>query len=119
MRVYATVDDLEDEVEGIPNPDQLLQLASAVVELMVAGSVYTVDSQTGLPYYPEDAAKLRRATVLQAIYMADDPYGKQFGYTKMSTSTVSVEGLRSLFAPRAVEWFKAVGLPGSGFMVRS
>jgi len=122
MRVYASVDDLEDEILDGPmpaNPDRLLALASTIVDGLLTGCVYTVGSTTGLPTDPADAELLRRLTVLQAVWMADDPDGLKDEYTRMVTSTVSVErpSGRSRYAPRAVEYLQAAGYPGSGLLV--
>jgi hypothetical protein len=122
VRVYASVDDLEDEISSgptPPNPDRLLALASTAVDNLLTGCVYTVDDTTGLPTDPDDVERLKRLTVLQALWMAGDPDGVKDAYTKMTTSTVSVErpGGRPRFAPRAVEYLQAAGYPGSGLVI--
>jgi hypothetical protein len=121
MPVYATVDDLEDELSGSATPDRpdrLLALASTVVDLMLAGTVYTV-GPSGMPDQPEDQNLLRRLTVLQAIWMSQDPDGLQDDFTDMRTTTVSVRrpGSRSRFSPRAVEYLASAGFPGQGMVV--
>lgn len=121
MRVYASVDDLEDEISPgptPPNPDRLLALASTAVDTLLAGSVYDVDGD-GLPTASEDVAKLTRLTVLQAVYMAPDPEGFRDDFTTMQTSTVHVERNRAAtrYAPRALEYLQANGYPGTGLRV--
>jgi hypothetical protein len=122
VAVYATVDDLEDELSGQPtplNPDRLLVLASATVDAMLIGCAYTVNVSTGLPSYPSDQEKLKRLTVLQAVWMADDPDGQREDYVSVRTSTVSVNRPqpRPRYAPRAVEYLASHGMPGSGIRV--
>jgi hypothetical protein len=107
VRVYATVDDLEDELAGQAtptNPDRLLALASTKVDEMLRGAVYTVDLN-GLPTDTAVAALLRRATVLQAVWMGDDPDGKLDDATALRTTSTQVNrgAQRPKYAPRAVE----------------
>lgn len=120
MRVYASVDDLEDEMSPTstpPNPDRLLILASTAVDTLLTGSVYDVDSN-GLPTASKDAELLKRLTVLQAVYMAPDPEGFKDDFTTMQTSTVHVERTRATrYAPRALEYLQAAGYPGSGVVI--
>jgi hypothetical protein len=121
---YASVDDLEDELDGDQSPahpDRLLARASAVVDIMLRGCVYDV-TPAGAPDDPDDADLLKRLTVLQAIYMADDPEGQQAQYSEIRTSTITAirgQGREApRFAPRAVEYLQANGWPGQGLVVR-
>jgi len=121
VRVYASVDDLEDELspDSAPrSPDRLLQLASTAVDLLLAGCVYDIDT-AGLPTDPDDVERLKRLTVLQAVYMAQDPDGLKDEFTSMKTSSVQVDRPRgrSRFAPRALEYLQSAGYPGSGLLV--
>lgn len=118
---YATVDDLDDALGDDPtprNPDQLLELASTEIDALLVGCVYTVNA-SGQPVEAADIAKLRDLTVLQALWMADDPHGHKDHIQSMRTSQVSVQraGSRPRFAPRAVAYLQARGWPGSGLQV--
>jgi len=123
MAVYATVDDLEDELSGAATPDRpdrLLVLASTTIDSLLAGTVYTV-TESGLPDDEADAEKLRRMTVLQALWMADDPEGLKDHYHDMRTASVSVSRRagRPRYGPRVIEYLAAHGYPGAGWVVRT
>jgi hypothetical protein len=125
MVAYASVDDLEDFLDDDPtpaHPERLLDAASAEVDNLLRGCVYTVDPVTGLPDEDEDVTKLRDLTVLQAVWMAQDETGERAQYSEIRTSSVTVvragKGGGSRYAPRAVAYLQAHGWPGTGLLVR-
>ena len=118
--VYASVDDLEDYLDGDPtpaHPERLLERASNRVDMMLKGCVYPVED--GVATEPEDVELLRDLTVRQATHMAE--IGDLGQYSSVRTSTVSwtrPDGTTApAYAPEAVELLAARGWPGRGLVV--
>lgn len=102
MAVYASEAELLAHLDGDPAPahaDRLLELASGLVDEMLVGAIYATDSG-GLPTDSRVAGALKRATLLQAQYMAAtaDELGIKDAFSSMSTGGVS--------------WTKATGANG-------
>lgn len=64
MPVYATQEDLPESFDPPDNVDDLLELASGLVDTLLLTSVYSVDSE-GLPTDEELRNTFRRAVVAQ------------------------------------------------------
>lgn len=111
---YATVDELEDHLDGDPtpaHPERLLDRASERVDEMLIGAVYDGTD-------PDVTAALKRATLLQAQWMAPDETGQRAQFSSMSTGGVSWTRAQrqgggvtdSRFSPDALSYIRTSGL---------
>lgn len=122
-RVYATTGDYATAIAEAPPTDvslrRVLAVASARVDEMLHGAIYTTNTTTLLPTDTAVAAALRDATIQQAAYAIDvgDPYGLGVEqYQSVAIGGVSLgRGSGSAapagrFAPDAMETLRAAGL---------
>lgn len=123
--VYATVADLPENLQGLPDAQQRIEAASDIITWLLSNSYYAVDD-VGYPANPSLVEVFKEATIQQTIF-ADDKYGgvelddlhapSQLGSLKFSGATEDSgrnpnygTGIRQNVSPSAWYLLKNIGL---------
>jgi hypothetical protein len=121
MPSYVTPDELEDFLDSDPgttHPERLLERASEIIDGLLVGRVYDVDT-AGLPTDSTVQTKIKRAVLLQAQYMIalGDETGVKGQFSSLSTGGVSWsragDSSAAVVAPAVQDFFRVAGLPGT------